>query len=277
VNPHLVAALDYARRGWPVLPCKPHGKIPLTRHGLHDASTDPDQFHQWWGRWPTANVGLATGLAFDVLDVDGPEGLDSLPKHLDAGDTVDGPTVVTGTGWHVYVTPTGHGNRAGILPHVDWRGAGGYVIAPPSVHPSGARYRWELPDDPRFGSRAPIRPAPAWLVELLDPPRRSPYEALRDRMASDWPAAARHPVSASYGQRALESELGRLAVAPDGERNQTLHRSACRLGQLVRAGQLDAGQVVDALLAVGQRVGLDDREIEPTVRSGLKFGLEHPR
>lgn len=265
----LEAALTYAARGWPVLACRRRSKVPLLGHGLHDATIDPDQIRAWWERWPAANVGLVTGVCFDVLDVDGPDGERALAGALPAAEAppVDGPTVATGKGWHVYVAPTGLGNRAGVVPHVDWRGAGGYVIAPPSVHPSGARYCWEFPGDPLFGPEAPLRPAPSWLLELLAPSRH-PLAGIAPRSS---------PTGDTYGRRALEGELGRLATAPVGERNSVLHAASLRLGQLVAAGQLDAGEATAGLAAVAQRVGLADREIEGTVRSGLTFGIAHPR
>jgi hypothetical protein len=208
-----------------------------------------------------------TGVAFDALDVDGPEGLASLPDDLSHTDTVDGPTVVTGKGWHVYLAPSGFGNRAAVRPHVDWRGKGGYVIAPPSVHPNGTSYRWELPGDPTFGPDAPLRPAPAWLLDLVAPPTPPPSAPVGRPLSPD----------NAYGRHALESELGRLALSPVGQRNHDLHRAAVRLGQLVATGRLDAAEVVSALLAVGARIGLDDREVEGTVRSGLGFGIGNPR
>jgi len=67
------AALDYAALGWPVLPIAPRGKIPLTAHGLKDASTDREVIGEWWSRWPTANVGVATGKPGPtVIDLGGP-------------------------------------------------------------------------------------------------------------------------------------------------------------------------------------------------------------
>ena len=73
-TPNLLAALAYAERfGWPVLPCKPRDKTPLTPNGLRDATTDPEQIRTWWARFPKANIGIPTGVVtgFDVLDVDG--------------------------------------------------------------------------------------------------------------------------------------------------------------------------------------------------------------
>jgi hypothetical protein len=269
VSEVLAAALDYAAKNWPVLACQPRGKRPLLDHGLHDATTDPERIADWWARWPAANVGLRTGDAFDALDVDGPAGEAALAGVMPASEapTVDGPTVTTGHGWHVYVTATGLGNRAGVIPHVDWRGAGGYVIAPPSIHPGGTRYRWEWSDHPDFGPNGPIRPAPDWLLDLLRPRQPSSAAAIAT------PLTPRN----SYGRRALEGELGRLAVSSVGQRNTDLHRAAVRLGQLVSAGQVDAGETVDALLAVGLRLGLSEPEVVATVRSGMRFGMNHAR
>src|ERR1700722_19073193 len=65
------SALDYARRGWQVFPCAPRAKIPLTEHGFHDATTDPDQINRWWRDNPAANIGIATGDAnLVVIDID---------------------------------------------------------------------------------------------------------------------------------------------------------------------------------------------------------------
>ena len=70
-DPTLRQALAYARRGWPVFPCRPGQKVPATRHGFRDATTDPEQITGWFGRDPDRNVAIATGAPGpDVLDVD---------------------------------------------------------------------------------------------------------------------------------------------------------------------------------------------------------------
>jgi hypothetical protein len=79
-NPLLEAALGYAQRGWPVLPCKPRGKVPLTEHGCKDATLSIDTIVDWWARWPAANVGIATGEVSGLLVLDVvPDGGDALP------------------------------------------------------------------------------------------------------------------------------------------------------------------------------------------------------
>ena len=129
------AALIYAEWGWPVFPLKPHTKTPATRHGFKDATTDPDQIREWWQRNPQANIGLPTGHTFDVIDIDVPQGPQSYTAMLDLGIVPDahGQVATSSGGLHLYITPSGDGNKASMAPGVDYRGAGGYVVAPPST------------------------------------------------------------------------------------------------------------------------------------------------
>ena len=128
--------------------CGQAGKHPLgslVPHGVKDATTNRARVLAWWTRHPQANIGLATGHSFDVLDVDGPAGahaIRSWPPPMAWQSS--GPLVRTGGGgWHYYLAPTGLGNvRPAGLEHVDWRGRGGYVVAPPSRHASGHPYQW---------------------------------------------------------------------------------------------------------------------------------------
>jgi hypothetical protein len=130
------------------------GKHSRTPHGLHDATSDPAHLERWWQRWPQADIGLVTGEVADVLDMDGPAGRAAVRRFAADHDLrLQGPLVRTGSGWHIYLAPTGSGNRAGVLKQVDWRGRGGYVVAPPSRHASGRPYRWLRPSPPNFPQR----------------------------------------------------------------------------------------------------------------------------
>lgn len=131
----LEAALRYASWGWPVFPLKPGGKAPATRNGFKDATTDGDHIRAWWTSTPDANIGLPTGMLFDVIDIDPPAGAVSYAQ-LAADDLVPdvhGHVATASGGLHLYIAATGDGNRAAILPGIDYRGAGGYVVAPPST------------------------------------------------------------------------------------------------------------------------------------------------
>lgn len=142
------AALAYAARGIPVFPCKPTSKQPATPRGFKDASTDPDTINAWWNHRPLANIGTPTGIGFDVIDIDGPEGIRTLVEHL-ALDAMPEAIATVSTprdgGIHWYVPASGWGNKTKIYPGIDYRGDGGYVLLPPSVtdeHGPGRSYRW---------------------------------------------------------------------------------------------------------------------------------------
>ena len=284
----LDAAHDYARRNWPVFPVAEQGKLPkiaaahpdgdpLRRtcrgecghdgHGLYDATTDHERIERWWFQWPNANVGLRTGVAFDALDIDGPAGLDTLNGAVPTGDdysSIDGPTVLTGGGGHhVFVAVTGLGNKAGFIRGCDWRGAAGYVVGVPSVHPSGESYAWFPGCGP---DEQAICPAPSWLIALVTPPAH--------RVTNNAIPTAK---SSNYGHAALEREVGRLAMAPVGARNDALNRAACSLGQLVASGALSAAEVISSLVEVARRIGLNEHEIEATIDSGMTAGFRSPR
>ncbi len=277
-GPFVQAALEVVRNyKAPVFPVEPRGKRPigsLVPHWKDDATLDEDKVRFWGRDVPDANVAVVTGASLDALDIDGLEGMAATNAALpwpdnepwdDTPTGIDGPTVCTGTGWHVYVAPTGLGNRAGWLPHCDWRGAGGYVIAAGSVHPSGARYEYF----PNWGPEREIRPAPAWVLELLKKPASS---IIPNRQACEPPNRTR-----AYAQRALESEVGRVVMAPEGQRNDTLNRAAHALGQLVAAKVLDLGIVIQTLEDAGMRTGLSFDEVRATIRSGLRAGMSNPR
>lgn len=171
--PNLPAAALYyvTTLRWPVFPLKARGKTPLTAHGFKDATLDVEQVKRWWTATPEANIGLPTGartlgIGYDVIDADGPEGVDAWTRlkhrkcppgcsteafcgatggftvHAEAF-TPGNSTVGKGPGRHVFVTATGRGNstRLGGVP-LDYRGGGGYVVAVPSVNLVGAAYTW---------------------------------------------------------------------------------------------------------------------------------------
>lgn len=160
------SALRYAEQGWTVFPLWPRDKTPLLRGNWQThATTDENIITEWWTQNPTANIGLPTGSKFDVLDLDGPEGISSL-NEVAPQYRHDGPLVITGRGYHCFFLPSGHGNRGNLRPKMDFRGMGGYVVGPPSIHPDGRTYRWDI--EHHRGIAATCWAAPEWLTTLLD-------------------------------------------------------------------------------------------------------------
>lgn len=148
----LNAALWYARHGLHVFPLQPQSKIPWPRsNGCKDATTDPERIRAWFGPGKApSNLGVATGRTVDVIDIDGPTGQRSRLDHWDLFEAFDVLAVVStprAGGMHLYVPATGEGNSAAIFPGIDYRGLGGYVVAPPSATPDGT-YRFIRPPDP---------------------------------------------------------------------------------------------------------------------------------
>lgn len=158
--------------GLRVFPCK--GKIPITPHGCKDASADPAQIAAWWGNGQNSNIGIATGNGIVVLDVDvdhergkyGDETLADLERQY--GKLPDTWTCLTGSGGlHYYFACDDPALTVavGFVSGLDYRGSGGYVIAPPSVHPdTGRAYEWEASSTPTSVALAPL---PDWLHNLM--------------------------------------------------------------------------------------------------------------
>jgi len=180
-SPIFGSALHYSRQGWPVVPlhsvrdgrctcgradCGNPGKHPRIAKWQIKASKDPAQVAAWWQKWPTANIGVVTGVrsGFFVLDVDpdkgGEQSLRELEKkHGKLPDTARQRT--GGGGRHLLFRHPGRdvGNRVALAAGLDVRGDGGLIVAAPSLHASGKRYEWE-------SSAAPAE-APAWLSGLV--------------------------------------------------------------------------------------------------------------
>jgi hypothetical protein len=279
-NRLLSAALDYAAQGWPVFPvwwvengrcacgkadCQHPGKHPIGRlapKGRNSATTDPETIRRWWHQYPHANVAIATGpeSGLVVVDVD--------PRHGGYPDRLTGklpvtPTVSTGgRGWHFYLAhPEGGIKFPAKIPNcrgADLKADGGYVMAPPSVHVLGRMYCWQIP------TTHPLAPCPPWLLDVARRPE--------SRQAAPPHTAHGGAMGTAYGRAALQNELVRLAQTPEGDRNNALNRAGFCLGRLVVAGHLEEDSVVSLLLLIGTNVGLKEREIRATVRSGFQAG-----
>ncbi|MBA2757369.1 MAG: bifunctional DNA primase/polymerase [Chloroflexi bacterium] len=168
-------ALAYAERGFGVLPlhspldgacscrradCDSPAKHPRTAHGLTDASTDLATIRKWWSQWPAANVGIVLPDDLLVVDVD----TDAVTNALDGRELPTTATAKTGRGWQfLYRTDRPVAPRVAVLEHVDFRGPGSYICAPPSQHINGATYVWIAA--PKDG----IADAPTWVYEVASP------------------------------------------------------------------------------------------------------------
>jgi hypothetical protein len=168
MQPSLInTALTLATKGLFVLPCHPRDKRPATRNGLKDATTDLDIIRQWWRHKPDFNVAILTGepSRIFVLDLDGFDAEAELRKLEEKNGRLPATVEsITARGRHIYfgMPAAPIRNSVGrIAPGIDVRGNGGYVLAPPSVHPSGKNYSWSVDSADSFAS------APQWLLSKI--------------------------------------------------------------------------------------------------------------
>jgi hypothetical protein len=281
----LQAALEYAKRGWPVFQTYLHGGKLLPKSAakvdgpLWDATTNPEEIRRRWTNNPDAGVGIATGQVAGILVVDvdtlqehGRDGYASLDKLAAGKETIPDTLSVTtpSGGRHLYFNyPVGRNIRNGaskIAEGIDHRGNGGFVNAVPSVRPDGM-YVW-------VNSIDLLEPVdcPDWLLDLMEkkPPLTLSERAMR-------PTPLRPFTGNDWASAALKAEVNTLLGAPEGQRNHQLNKSAFNLGQIVAGGGLDRVSVEQELTAVAKDLGLGDDEIINTIRSGLEAGGREPR
>jgi hypothetical protein len=251
------AAHDYAANGLAVFPCR--GKVPLTDNGYKDASADLEQVRAWWTANPHANIGLPMWGArrLVALDVDaGKGGIEARAelerKHGPLPFTLRAATGGGGEHW-IFTAPEGVkvGNRAGVVPGVDVRGEGGYIIAAPSIHPDTRKhYRWHCRVEPL--------PMPAWLVELVavKPVERKPYNPP--------PPGPARTQRERYARAVLKKLAEEVATAGEGTRNDTLNRAWWRAAHF--RDVLTRSEAYEALRAAALACGLPEREIEQVMR-----------
>ncbi|MEU1103650.1 bifunctional DNA primase/polymerase [Streptomyces tibetensis] len=287
--PRLAAALTAAERGWPVLPLHPNAKRPAGhpertcpgtgrcanghRKPEQRATRDTALIHATWATRPY-NVGIATGPAgLLVVDLDvckpeepkgAPDGATSLQALCERTGQALPDTYRVRTargGEHLYfTTPAGVRLRCSVKrlgPNIDTRAWGGYVVAPGSTTPDGT---YEVAHE------APVAELPAWLAELLVEPDRPAPVPVR---VHDGTHAARV---------ALERECAVIAAATEGGphgRNNTLHKSACKVARFVAWGDIPRHVVEQAIQGAGEATGLPSAECRTTIRSALDWVIAH--
>ncbi|NOT02117.1 MAG: bifunctional DNA primase/polymerase [Phycisphaerales bacterium] len=228
-------ALRLIGHGWFVFPCKSRGKEPLTLHGFKDATNDPEMARRLWRQFPNANIGIACGASkLAVADIDPRNGgsLESLTRLF--GPMPDTVQVRTGGGGlHLYFRTDGRPVRGRKLgPGLDLKADGGYVIAPPSIHESSARYSF---------IRAPEAVSSAPLPESI---RRSDIEQAETAETIETAETAETAEQAEHGCAVSMSRMIALTLPNGpGQRNRCVFRFARMLKSDSRYADADAVQL----------------------------------
>jgi hypothetical protein len=266
------AARWYMRAGWPVFvlgrskrpvancrTCRTAGPGHdpaacecLTCHGFHAATTDPARLARMLRKVPGGLLAIRTGTisGLAVVDIDPRNG-----GQLDRELMPPTATVATGGGgWHLYYRHPGHRLLPELPGHpgVDVKADGGYVVAPPSVHPATGRpYRW-------VGGRAVSEMPPALCAALSPPPAPAP-----PRLKADLPA--RRAGGISSPPALLTAHLRAVQQAPEGRRRVTLYGAARGVARMVAAGAITREQAEAVLTAAGLAAEQTPRDIRAAI------------
>ena len=246
-NEREAAAERYARVGWPVFPVYPGEKIPAVKQGFLAATTDPDKIAYWWHKMPQANVGIATGAPGpDVVDVDvhGVNGYRAWVRVQREG-LASRPAAVIQTpsgGLHAYFAGTEQRNGHIATAGLDFRAAGGYVVAPPSV----------------VGGR------PYAVVEHAKSDATVDWAAIKSMLQPEPEQRAPRPPDRDADPAERVTRLAAwLERQPEGNRNHGLYYAANRA---LEAGHADLGELAEA----ARSMGLSEREIRATLDSARR-------
>lgn len=250
------AAVEYVEQGFGVFPVAAKGKKPVTPHGLNDWTDNPDTIKKWWFRHPNDNIGIACGtpsngllvLDFDVDEEKDKDGAATLAEWERAhGELPETAVAITGGGGMHYLYRTDRTNIRPSVNHelgVDVRSDGSYIVAPPSVHPSGRRYEWQDPPD-----ETPIATATGPVYDFLDHIQRN------------------------GGQDETKKENGKFKL-PDvikkGERDNTLFRWASHLRGIGRSDE-EIMAAVAGVNALRCQPPMDSKDVERIVRSACRY------
>jgi len=245
-------ATHFVSRGWPVFPLAPGGKVPVVPrerggHGCRDASLDLNRVEAWWRDYPDANVGVATGRRSGLLVVDiDPRKTEQWLESVNALALPQTFTVKTWSGgWHLYFTYTFEKRitiGTDLLPGIDWRGEGGYVVAPGSTV-EGRLYE--------IARNLPIIPAPVALIERIEGARRQRREIV------------------STSRRVGEDGAEHMVIG-ESRRNDSLMRIGCS----IRRWGVELHALLEALRAINAdhcEPPLEDAEVRQIAASCVNY------
>ena len=260
-------------RGYAVLPIKPGSKEPWTRRGYKSAVYTQDRIEAIFKGKPDANLGISTDRNLLVIDID--PGRGGSKSIIELRDMICGglPETVAaktgGGGLHLYYRYSGvlRKSRVDILPGIDIRAQGGYVVAPPSKHSSGKSYQWAEGHSPFDMPLTQATPGMLQVITTLG--TQSPIQR-----GSEVPIGSVNPSSSSAPSREPSKPQVRFDLIPEGSRNDTL----TSLGGSMRRRGMELPAIEAALLATNARISrpLSNAEVKEIARSVARYHPSDP-
>jgi hypothetical protein len=263
------AAWGYLSRGLSVIALTgkmPNGKIHP--HGLYDAISgvpegpDDDRvLREVFDHPDTTGIGILTNTPYVVVDIDGEEGAEAWKQIAGEDFMPDRWVAKTGRGLHLWYADWGRHGTTKLGAKLDMKGHGGYVAAPPSLHPDGHTYTWLLePGD------LPPMEIPAGLSKILSDKDWELQRRTVGRELSKWiehEQFSEGRIWATHGD--FTGLIRTVAEAEEGNRNAALHWAAC-----VMAENRADDEEYDKLVEAAEEAGLTARETRLTIRSARK-------
>lgn len=253
-------AIEYAEKGFSIIRLREREKKPMAEWKQWQwQRPNPKQVEIWFKKTPNANIGIVTGTISGVAVVD--TDTEAAEQYALSQGLPTTPTVQTGKGRHRYYRyPEGLTNKAALhgISGLDIRGEGGYVVAPPSIHPSGTIYQWEVSLD------TPFAPCPDWIwkEKIADKSKRTTSREEK------------------YIKKAIKEKLldacQRVSQAQNGSKHTVLRDAAILLGGYLHYGVVSQQQVVESLYNALPPTVLDFKNAEATIRDGIAYGIAHP-
>lgn len=282
---HLVEQADATSQPLVIIPCS-FEKRPYLLGWSKLTSVDANEVKKWQDKYKELMLGLPAGQnGLCIIDLDiikdpekktEPDGIAEFEELCEQyGYDFRQATLCAKSasgGIHVYYQmPTNHEirNSTTLGKHIDVRGHGGYIIMPPSKSRAG-QYEW-LNDKP-------VAPMPLWLLTILQTKNLPKKESkqVTPCQSSTHGQYVNERERKAY-QAALDNECESLANTSKGTRNSTLNTAACKLGHYIASGKLDENDVYNGLYEAAMQCGLEPKEIENTIQSGLKKGKQKPK
>lgn len=270
-SPLALAAADYLSRGLAVIALT--GKTPNTaihKRGLDQplegaVETDEDRalVDSVFDHPETTGIGILTRHPLVVVDIDGEDGAVQWMSEFAEGEpSPDRWVARTGRGLHLYFQSPLDTGTIKLGPKLDLKGTGGYVAAPPSLHPDGHRYEWLVePDGLPYMVPMPLLARIGRHLENLE--RAVVGKAMRKTVRQPRYTPGD---TVFYAQLGYEAVIEGMATAEEGNRNNYLHWAAATLAE---EGGIDEDfeQLAEAALAVG----LEPIEVRRTIRSARRL------
>lgn len=291
------SARFYAEHFGAVHPLMCRDKEPTIPDWGNHASRDIATIDGWWKSRPQSNIGFLT-KDFWVFDVDKEDGRKSFAALVaEHGELPHTLCAITGEGKHYYFRQppdfTVRNTKGKIAPSIDTRGDGGYVLVPPSVHPTGAIYRWADGCSPAEFPPDRIPQAPAWLLDKLRPAPQAPrVQMTPEQVEAAWSATQKRlnhqgmngASGTNYGLAALDKECHAIISAMDGYQEKTLNDAALKIGGLIPVGHLQEAYARSRLEAAGNAMPSYNPKkpwtpdlIAKKVDRALRDGMANPR